>query len=499
MKFFYSLLCIKLHWQKLQFQFFSQTLFLFYLFLTGAEVLGQGGNGLWQAVGNDTVTTNRQVAVTKNMQVQGLLSADSIKTKNGNFTVTDSITIKTYVLMKDSVRVLGTLKIGSNSLSLAGSAPGGTDEINSTNGVISFGNTGSPYSNINVGIGTKTPAFKLHLENDGGILSTGNIFGIGQTLPDGLTGPRLIWYPKKAAFRAGMTDVPNFDAWDDINIGEYSIAGGNSIVASGISSTAFGFGNNAIGNFSVAIGAQNDATGLGSTAIGNTNDAKGECAIALGKRNHSYGLSSISIGHNTFANFDHSVAIGNDVIANALNSFIFGYGVPSLSNSTSNSLIVGFNSDFPTLFVSGGDGTLGSFGNVGIGTTVPSEKLDVEGNARIRQLATGPTGEVDVVVADANGVLFRGTGVFGATGPTGAQGVTGNDGAAGSTGARKATQVLQELLVGRVQQDLPVLREPMAQQALLAQQVLPVLQGQQVHQVVLMHGGLQVIQVQLLQ
>ena len=39
------------------------------LCFAGTTAIAQGGNGLWQAIGNDTVTTNRQVAVTKNMVV----------------------------------------------------------------------------------------------------------------------------------------------------------------------------------------------------------------------------------------------------------------------------------------------------------------------------------------------------------------------------------------------------------------------------------------------
>ncbi len=45
-------------------------------------------------------------------------------------------------------------------------------------------------------------------------------------------------------------------------------------------------------------------------------------------------------------------------------------------------------------------------GNVGIGTTAPTERLDVFGEARIRTLLAGGSGD-DVVVADASGVLRK--------------------------------------------------------------------------------------------
>jgi carbon monoxide dehydrogenase subunit G len=53
------------------------------------------------------------------------------------------------------------------------------------------------------GIGTLTPEFKLTLDADGGILAKGT-YGSGTALTTSGAGTRLIWYPKKAAFRAGQ-------------------------------------------------------------------------------------------------------------------------------------------------------------------------------------------------------------------------------------------------------------------------------------------------------
>jgi hypothetical protein len=76
----------------------------------------------------------------------------------------------------------------------------------------------------------------------------------------------------------------------------------------------------------------------------------------------------------------------------ASNSFAFGRGLGAnpLLNNQSNTLVIGFNSNVPTLFVSGGNGTVGSSGNVGIGNiTAPSQRLDVNGTARLRSVSTG--------------------------------------------------------------------------------------------------------------
>jgi len=77
--------------------------------------------------------------------------------------------------------------------------------------------------------------------------------------------------------------------------------------------------------------------------------------------------------------------------------------------------------------------------NVGIGTTSPSEKLDVNGNVVVRGLS-GNTGKY--VVVDSSGKLVLSTAPTGATGATGAQGITGATGptgAAGTNGTNGAT------------------------------------------------------------
>ena len=153
-----------------------------------------------------------------------------------------------------------------------------------------------------VGLGTTTPEFQLTLNGDGGILAKGT-FNAGALLTTANAGTRLIWYPRKAAFRAGMTWA---DEWNDVNIGDYStaygtsraiatwatagggstnrataqgatVAGGNANVASGINSfVGSGEGNVASGNSSVIIGggfnqATNQMTTIGSGGFNQAN------------------------------------------------------------------------------------------------------------------------------------------------------------------------------------------------------------------------------------
>ncbi len=134
---------------------------------------------------------------------------------------------------------------------------------------------------LKVGIGTKTPEFKLSLNNDAGIIAQGT-FADGALLPDLGGGTRLIWYPRKAAFRAG--NVSGYQ-WDDTHIGIYSAALGKDSTANGAySMVGGGESNRASGQYSNIIGGQNNqATGDYSAVIGGSNNtATAQYAIITG-------------------------------------------------------------------------------------------------------------------------------------------------------------------------------------------------------------------------
>ncbi|AXY73260.1 hypothetical protein D3H65_04385 [Paraflavitalea soli] len=93
-------------------------------------------------------------------------------------------------------------------------------------------------------------------------------------------GTRLLWYPEKAAFRAG--DVTGTQ-WDDANIGWWSVAIGEDTRASGESSVAFGKRCVAAQVSSFAVGEQNTASGAASVALGyhaHTNARQGSFVFA---------------------------------------------------------------------------------------------------------------------------------------------------------------------------------------------------------------------------
>jgi uncharacterized coiled-coil protein SlyX len=106
----------------------------------------------------------------------------------------------------------------------------------------------------------------------------GDINGSG--VPIEGSGTRMMWYPRKAAFRAGGISGTQ---WDAANIGDYSVAIGQDVRASGSNSTAFGLRSVAAQVSSFAVGEDNTASGAASVAMGyhaHTNARQGSFVFA---------------------------------------------------------------------------------------------------------------------------------------------------------------------------------------------------------------------------
>jgi len=122
---------------------------------------------------------------------------------------------------------------------------------------------------------------RMSVHTNGGMYA-GGTFNSGATpglVAEG-AGTRMIWYPEKAAFRAGEV---SFTQWDDANIGLWSLAIGQDTRASGDNSVAFGKLCVATNASSFAIGEQNTASGAASVALGyhaHTNARQGSFVFA---------------------------------------------------------------------------------------------------------------------------------------------------------------------------------------------------------------------------
>ena len=219
-----------------------------------------------------------------------------------------------------------------------------------------------------VGINVTAPLAGLHVVDSSVLFSAaGDVTGPVPGIPINGAGRRLLWYPGKAALRAGYVAGTQ---WDYPNIGLYSVALGRNTLASGNSSTAVGYGSIANGDF--------------STCLGPNSSANGYSAIAIGQGTVANNNFSIAMGYQATASGTNSTALGNNVSTNGKNgAFIIGdfTQFASSANDTANQMIMRFGGGYklytdPTTTPAI---TVTSDGNIGLGTNTPAQKLDVNG------------------------------------------------------------------------------------------------------------------------
>jgi hypothetical protein len=212
--------------------------------------------------------------------------------------------------------------------------------------------------------------------------------------------------------------------------GDRSIAMGDNATSSGEQSISMGYFASATGQFAIALGrvssASTDGVSIGanttaqlsgvaigcggvyangnSVAIGrgagSSSISRGTEYISIGYFNNGstfgIGTGSTSIGGYSYASGNFGGTFGAYLASTAGGAFVFGVGITGTStpliNNISNSLMFGCNSDVPTLFVSGGNGTSLSTGSVGVATTSPTAKLHVEGDFKTAQPSASGAG-----------------------------------------------------------------------------------------------------------
>ncbi len=273
----------------------------------------------------------------------------------------------------------------------------------------------------------------LGINPDGGITAVGT-FNSGSDLDATIdpnvagSGTRLIWYPKKSAFRAGTIFGFPGTQWDDVNIGDYSFAFGYNTQASGNASTAFGnatralgdsstaFGNSTTANntYSTAFGQATFATGLTSTAFGSRSNASGDYATAFGQLSNATGGNSTAFGNRTNATAPYATAFGYGTTASGEHSTAFGLSTTSggyastafghLMTVTGNrSVGIGLDTTPRTVSASSVFSVMG--GNVGVGTVAPSTTVDIfKTTSGAIKIVDGTQGTGKVLTSDANGV-----------------------------------------------------------------------------------------------
>lgn len=253
------------------------------------------------------------------------------------------------------------------------------------------------------------------IDGTDGLVSSG-VYTSGAIAPSG-PGTRMVWNPRKAAFRAGDVDGTQ---WDDENIGIRSVAFGLRTIASGNSSSSFGQLSVASGAVATAFG-RSTASGLFSTSFGQLSIASGDVATAFG-RSASSGLFSTSFGYLSTASGDLSTASGEITTASGLLSNASGYSTTA-SGVLSNSFGYGnfAKSYAETVF--------------GVGATdyTPTVNGDIQVNAPDRLFVIGnaiDTNDNDIIDSsersDALVILKNGNAGFGSSTPQDRLHVVGN-------------------------------------------------------------------------
>jgi len=252
----------------------------------------------------------------------------------------------------------------------------------------------------NVGIGTTNPKAPFNVAEGKTVL-----FGFDTTGE----GSKFIWYPSKYALRAGFVDVYKNYTWNYDYVGFGSFAAGTNNLAAGESSFTAGV-NNMVkgGGGSIALGSGNSTNSPFSTAFGTDNKVNADTAFSIGYRNLSEGPQSTSMGANSRASGRGSFAAGNYASARSayettLGSWNTDYSPSSSSNWNNNDRLFTIGNGTGTFTKSDAVVILKN-GNMGIGNSIPTEKLEVTGKIKTSSLQiTSGAANGNVLMSDING------------------------------------------------------------------------------------------------
>ncbi|MEJ2186403.1 MAG: tail fiber domain-containing protein [Gemmatimonadota bacterium] len=204
----------------------------------------------------------------------------------------------------------------------------------------------------------------VRVTGEGSFLATG-AYQSGTTVPPPVSGAgtRMMWYPEKAAFRAGYVAGTQ---WDAGSVGDYSAAFGNASAAYAPESFAAGYNAIASGNYSAAFGYSPMAGGGASFAAGQGVSASGSYSAAFGDHAVSSGLASDALGTHTNASADYSTALGYYTTASGSGSMALGnYTTASGPGSTATGSSTAATGSFS--FVGGTFTTAQAYGSFVIG------------------------------------------------------------------------------------------------------------------------------------
>ena len=240
------------------------------------------------------------------------------------------------------------------------------------------------YGTGKVGIGTALPITRLHVD-DGPVLFSGSG---SPTPPVSGGGTRFMYLPGNAgAVRSGTISGSQWD-----NIGDFSVAMGQDVTATGKGAIALGNTTSALNENTTAIGLNSIAGKVEASAFHGGN-ADGDQTLVMGYNSQASGNQTYVIGQTNIGEGPNSYIFGQLLSSQANGAHLIGAGDfrstgTHLVNNFADSLMIGYLSDIPTLFISPAWAGLGSTGTVAIANTNPVKDytLDIAGNTRMRNV-----------------------------------------------------------------------------------------------------------------
>lgn len=192
-------------------------------------------------------------------------------------------------------------------------------------------------------------------------------------------------------------------------LNDYSLAIGHNAIAASQHTVSVGFNNTASGYASIAIGYGNGSSGTSSITLGVSNMASGDYSASIGATNNATGLASFAAGNNTTASGAYAASFGYGTIAKSAYSFVTGkYN----DNTVTNTLFeIGMGTDNNNRKNAL---TVLNTGQVGIGVTAPYGLFNVgNGTVRFEGMATTGSGSPALSVGGYGSVMVDAPGFVG--------------------------------------------------------------------------------------
>jgi hypothetical protein len=352
--------------------------------LSGVTITGTISTANYATTANDALSLN------------GLADTSFLKSANNLSDISSSVNARVNLGLGDlavqssadvSVSTINALVVSANRLRFGdgtsmttaptpgdsgtvGAASTGNIAIYSASTTVT-GNTNLYWDNANsrLGIGTTAPTSSLTIIS-GNVVFSGT-YGSGDVIGWSGNSSRMMWYPKKAAFRAGVSS----GEWDDANIGNYSsafgnyprakgnysFAGGNQCIADGDYSTVFGGGVGSAGSYNFGAGYNHSLAGSYTSGFGEHVTSKAGTSYSFASGYYLYLNANYET---TFGRYNWSPTGQSGFVATDI---LFSLGNGSSASATSNAFVV---------LKSGRTG-------IAINNTTPNETLQVSGNIAI--------------------------------------------------------------------------------------------------------------------